>query len=93
MGTFHNDKGELHGISVVVDTLDERIFVGRCHELNDDQIVLLDAAEHRAGADGCTKQEFVGRIARYGIPRMHGRIVVSRCKVASVRRLGDVTSD
>ena len=32
MGTFHDDKGELHGITVVVETNGRRIYIGRCDE-------------------------------------------------------------
>ena len=32
MGTFHNDKSELHGITVVVDTKGPKVFVGRCDD-------------------------------------------------------------
>ena len=32
MGTFHHDKHELHGITVVVDTEGPKVFVGRCDE-------------------------------------------------------------
>ena len=30
MGTFHQGKGDLHGITVVVDTTGRCVFVGRC---------------------------------------------------------------
>jgi hypothetical protein len=46
MGTFHSDKGELHGITVVVDTKDAVVYIGRCWEMNDQEIVLLDVDEH-----------------------------------------------
>ena len=32
MGTFHQGKSELHGITVVVDTTGPEIFVGRCDD-------------------------------------------------------------
>ena len=93
MGTFHNNKGELHGISVVVDMLGPTIYVGRCDEVTDQQVVLLDAAEHQDGREGCSKKEFVRRTARFGIPKMQARIVLPRAEVASVRRLGEVAVD
>ena len=40
MGTFHHDKGELHGITVVVDTSGPRVFIGRCDILADEKIIL-----------------------------------------------------
>ena len=40
MGTFHQDRGELHGITVVVDTRGPRVYVGRCETEDAQEIVL-----------------------------------------------------
>ena len=39
MGTFHDDMGELHGITVVVDTNGSMVYIGRCHEMDDERIL------------------------------------------------------
>ncbi|MFQ5845898.1 MAG: hypothetical protein ACE5JG_13020 [Planctomycetota bacterium] len=90
MGTFHDDKGELHGVTVVVDTHGPQVFVGRCDQVTDDGVVLLDADVHREGSDGRTKEEYLQRAARYGVWQKHARILVPKREVASVRRLGDL---
>jgi hypothetical protein len=90
MGTFHSDKGELHGITVVVDTVDASVYIGRCWEMNDREIVLLDADEHEDGMDGRSKEEFIRQAAKIGIWKKHDRLVVPRSQVASVVRLGDI---
>jgi hypothetical protein len=90
MGTFHQDKGELHGITVVVELEDDRVYVGRCWEMNDREVVLLDADEHADGDDGPTKQEFIRRAAEVGVWKKHDRVVLPVAIVASVKRLGDV---
>ena len=45
MGTFHSDKGDLHGITVVVDLKDTRVFVGRCDTVvpEGEEVVVLPA--------------------------------------------------
>ncbi|HXT22635.1 MAG TPA: hypothetical protein VN923_17935 [Thermoanaerobaculia bacterium] len=89
MGTFHQDKGELHGITVVVDTDGPEVFVGRCHEVTDQGVVLLDVDVHSAEG-GAGKDEWVRRAARFGVWPRHRHLVVPRERVASIRRLGDV---
>ena len=39
MGTFHQGKSELHGITVVVDTTGPEIFVGRCDDMDDRGVI------------------------------------------------------
>jgi hypothetical protein len=92
MGTFHQDKGELHGITVVVDTDGPEVYVGRCHEVTPAGVVLLDADVHRAEAGQPSKDEWVRRAAVYGVWARHRQLVVPHERVTSVRRLGEVAS-
>lgn len=93
MGTFHHDKGELHGITVVVDTHGPRVLIGRCDTLTDQHIVLLDVDQHDEGDGGRSKTEFVQQAARFGHWNRFARIVLPTAAIASVRRLGDVRSE
>lgn len=90
MGTFHHDKGELHGITVVVETHGPRVFIGRCDTLTEQHIVLLDADVHDEGDNGRTNAEFVRQAARFGHWNRHPHIVVPAGEIAAVRRLGEV---
>ncbi len=90
MGTFHSHKGDLHGITVVVDTAGEKIFVGRCDEMDEDRVILLDVDEHSDGDDGRSKDEYVARAAKFGIWKKFDRLVIPRREVTSVRRLGEL---
>jgi hypothetical protein len=92
MGTFHHDKGELHGITVVVDTDGPEVFVGRCHEVRPEGVVLLDADLHRAEPGKATKEEWVRRAAEYGVWAKHRHLVVPSERVASIRRLGELAA-
>ena len=63
MGTFHQNKGELHGITVVVDTTGPEIVVGRCDDMDDRGIFLHEADVHRDGDGGRSKEDYVRRVS------------------------------
>lgn len=90
MGTFHDHKHELHGITVVVDTNGPEIHVGRCDDMDDQRVILLDVATHNEGDDGRTKEAWVARAAQFGVWPAHKHLVVDRSRVTSVRRLGEI---
>lgn len=90
MGTFHQGKHELHGITVVVDTQGPEIYVGRCDDILDDRVLLLDVDVHRDGDDGRSKDDYVQQAARWGVFKKHDRLVVDRRQVASIRPLGEL---
>ena len=90
MGTFHHDKGELHGITVVVDTHGPRVFVGRCDTVTPHGVVLLDGDVPSETPDGPTKDAWVEKAAKFGVWKRFDREVVPTVEVASIRRLGDV---
>jgi hypothetical protein len=90
MGTFHDDRGEYHGITIVVDTKGPHIYIGRCHDEDERALLLLDVAAHQEGQDGESKEAFVQRTARQGIWKRHERLSVPKSEIASIRRLGDI---
>jgi hypothetical protein len=90
MGTFHDDMGELHGITVVVDTTGPTVAVGRCHEERPAEIVLLDAALHSDGDAGQTKSAWIAQAAKWGVFPQHKSLRIPREQIATVERLGDV---
>ena len=90
MGTFHDDKHELHGITVVVDTVGAEIYIGRCDDINDRGVLLLDVDVHKDGEGGRSKEEYVQRASQFGVWTRHPRVLIPGSQVASVRRLGDL---
>jgi hypothetical protein len=90
VGTFHQDKHELHGITVVVDTTGPEIFIGRCDDMDERQILLADVDLHLDGDEGRSKEEYVQRAAGFGFWKKHDRVSIDRSVVTSVRRLGDL---
>jgi iron-sulfur cluster assembly protein len=92
MGTFHQDKSALHGITVVVDTKGPKIYVGRCDDEDDQQVILVDADVHEDGQNGRTKQQYVERAAKFGVWKKLNHIVIPRAEVASMVKLGEIAS-
>lgn len=90
MGTFHDDKHELHGITVVVDTVGDEIYIGRCDDIDDKGILLVDVDVHKEGDGGRSKEEYVQRASQFGVWSRHQRVLVPGQTVVSVRRLGDL---
>jgi hypothetical protein len=85
----HAAKGELHGVTVVVDTTGAELFIGRFFEQRSDGIVLLDVARHTEGAGGTSKEEYVRTAARYGQWKELDQVVVPLPEVRTVTRLAD----
>lgn len=90
MGTFHQGKSELHGITVAVDTHGPEIFIGRCDDMDDRGIVLDDVDVHREGDGGRSKAEYLKRAAMVGVWKKHDRLFIPHEKIASVKRLGEL---
>ena len=90
MGTFHDDKHELHGITIVVDTVGPEILIGRCDDLDDRGVFLVDVDVHRDGEGGRTKDAYVRRASQVGTWKKFDRLFVPAENVASIRRLGDL---
>lgn len=88
--TFHPDRGELHGITVVVDTTGPEVFVGRCDDMDERGIMLHDADVHRDGEGGRSKDDYVRKAARLGVWKKFDTLFVPGDKIATVRRLGEL---
>ncbi len=89
MGTFHDDLGELHGITVVVDTNGPVVVIGRCHEMAEQGVVLHDADIHDS-SEGESKEDFIRRAAEVGVWAKHKTLLVPADEVTSVTRLGSI---
>jgi hypothetical protein len=87
---FHPDRSELHGLTLVVDTDGPEIYIGRCDDVTDSEVILLDVDVHRAGDGGRTKQEYVERAAQVGVWKKHDMLVLPRSRVVDIRRLGEI---
>ncbi len=90
MGTFHQGKSELHGITVIVDTTGPEIVIGRCDDEDDRGIFLNEADVHVDGEGGRSKEAYVQRVSMVGFWKKHDHLFIPRDRIASIRRLGEV---
>ena len=90
MGTFHDDKGELHGMTVVVVTTGARVYVGRCDTQTPEGIILLDAGHHDEGEDGQSNEDYLAFAVKYGVFKRQDRVVVPAAEISLVQRLGEI---
>ncbi len=92
MGTFHHDKGEYHGITIVVDTPGPTAYIGRCDTFTADGVILLDADVYEPGADRPSKEAWIAKAAKVGIWKKFDRVFVPNAEIAGVQRLGEVAT-
>jgi hypothetical protein len=90
VGTFHHDRGELHGITVVVETDGPELYVGRCDQVSPQGVILLDADVHRQGVSEGTREEYLERAARFGVWGKIRQLVVPNDRVTGIWRLGEL---
>lgn len=88
MGTFHDTKDPLHGITVVA-LMGNTVHVGRCHERDDNSVVLLDADTHGLdesgqGEDGRSNEDYLERTARLGVWARHKRLTLPAAEIESL---------
>lgn len=93
MGTFHHDKHELHGITVIVETTGPEMYIGRCDDIVAQGVILRDADVHREGDSdpaGKSRAAFLDHARRYGAWPNLKRILVPTESVREIRRLGEI---
>lgn len=89
---FHPGHAPLHGITVVVETSDERTYVGRYDVEDQRGIHLLDAGSHiPSGPSELTKDEYLRKCAKFGVAREHQHLVVPAERVVRITRLSDIS--
>jgi hypothetical protein len=90
VGTFHSDKGELHGITVLVTTHGEETWVGRCDTALGDHVILLGADCHDAAQAETPVAEWTRRASMVGFFPRHDRVALPKSRVKDIRPLGEL---
>jgi hypothetical protein len=90
VGTFHHDKGDLHGITVLVRTHGAETWIGRCDTALGEVVVLLGADRHHAVEDAVEAADWVRRASRVGFFPRHDRVVLPRAQVQEIRPLAEL---
>lgn len=90
MGTFHTNPHALHGMTVVVETQGSKVYVGRCEDVDDVRVLLLDTGVHEEGTGGRTRQDYVQQAARFGVWATVDVVAIPRRDIVHLRRLADI---
>lgn len=85
MGTFHQGRGDLHGLTVVVATRDGALVAGRCNTADDHAVVLWDADV--APVEEPARAKWLSNAVAYGIWSRHPTLTVAGADVLWIRRL------
>lgn len=74
----------------MVETDGAEIFVGRCDDIDDREVILLDADVHREGESESSRSEYLAKAVRFGVWKKFDRVVIPKGRVTTVRRLGEM---
>jgi hypothetical protein len=85
----HPDHHDLHGFTIAVDTGTE-VYVGRCHDMDAEQIRMVDVDVHAYGGDRGSRREYLERVAKWGHFKQHDRLALSRKDVVWLETLGRI---
>ncbi len=86
---FHPGHHELHGITVIVETVGTRVYVGRFDSQDDAGVHLNDVGVFDS-ATGGSKADYLQRSARFGIRAEHKHLLVPSQDVATITRLAEL---
>jgi len=89
MGTFHENLGEWHGHTIVIETTDRRIVIGRCHEAREEAVDMVGADIFTDGLNGLSREQYFENVRRFGYWEQHSRLRIPGEEVAHVRLLRD----
>jgi hypothetical protein len=83
-------RSPLHGITVVLDTDGPKLYIGKCHEEDDQRVLLYNAVVFEEGQDGKSKAQWITHAAKFGFFAAIDSIAVPREQVTNITKLGDV---
>jgi len=91
VGTFHDDMGELHGITLVVSQHDGCTWIGRCHSEDAVEVILHDADCHDPADSDESTEEWLQRARQMGHWPRTSTIRIARSAVSDLVRLAEIT--
>jgi hypothetical protein len=86
---FHPGHSELHGITVVLETIGARTYVGRYDNEDERGVHMLDVGVHDGSVAGLSKEDYIRRSAKFGVRSELKHLVVPLDQVARISRLGE----
>jgi hypothetical protein len=88
---FHPGHHALHGITVIVETHGNRTFVGRYDTEDEHGVHLLNVGVHEGGASPASKEEYIRKCAKFGVPPDRKHLVVPSSEIARITPLGELS--
>lgn len=87
---FHPGHAELHGVTVVLETNGSQTYVGRYDSEDAQGVHLLDVGVHDGTTAELSKEEYIGKSAKFGVRMDRKQLVVPSNQVARITPLGEV---
>jgi hypothetical protein len=84
---FHPGHHELHGITVVLETVGPVTYVGRFDTEDARGVHLLNVAEHHRASSLYPLEEYLTRTQKFGVKAERKYVVVPSAEVARIRKL------
>jgi hypothetical protein len=88
---LHPGHHELHGITVVVETVGPLTYVGRFDTQDERGVYLLNVAVHDRSDSGPTLDEFLARTRKFGVKAAQKHLVLPPDQVVRIRLLAEVS--
>ncbi|MFI5234664.1 MAG: hypothetical protein ACHQXA_03045 [Gemmatimonadales bacterium] len=85
---FHPGHPELHGVTVVVDTVGPKTYIGRFDRVENGGMQLLNVATH--DPDAGTREEFVRRSLKFGVRLDLKHLVLPEADVTGLVPLAEI---
>lgn len=86
---FHPGHDEWHGQTVVVYTGGNLTLIGRWDAVQQGALLMRDTSVHDAASSEESREDWVARLAKFGIPAEHGTYTLPHAEVERVTRLRD----
>lgn len=89
---FHPGHAELHGITVVLETLGTKTYVGRYDSEDTAGVHLLDVGVHDSSMAQESKEDYIRKSAKFGIRAEHKHVLVPLGQVSRIIRLAEMSN-
>jgi hypothetical protein len=86
---LHENREELHGITVVMTGASGKTYLGRFHETTPRGIAMRDVGVHDPAASEHDRATWIERASRFGIAVEHKLLVVPTEEVGPMVRFGE----
>ncbi|HEX9895609.1 MAG TPA: hypothetical protein VGA78_16885 [Gemmatimonadales bacterium] len=84
---FHPGHHELHGVTVVLETITGVTYVARFDTQDEAGVHLLNVAQHDPATAAMSLDDFLTRTLRFGVKAERKHLVVPAAEVAGIRKL------